>query len=58
VIALREPYDLIKFPSVGTYLAAYSANPETLAAVAAVLTGKAEAKGLLPVSLPGLYQAP
>jgi beta-N-acetylhexosaminidase len=56
VIALREPYDLTKFPAVSTYLATYSANPESMAAVAAVLVGQAKAAGELPVSLPGLYR--
>ncbi len=55
VVALREPYDLLRFPAVGTYLAAFSANPESLAAVADVLAGREKAAGRLPVSLPGLY---
>lgn len=57
VTALREPYDLLRFPEVGTYIATYSANPESLEALAAVLTGRREATGRLPVSLPGLYSA-
>lgn len=55
VIALREPYDLGRFAAVGTYLATYSANTESLEAVAAVLVGKREAPGRLPVTLPGLH---
>lgn len=57
VVSMREPYDLRKFPYVGTYLAAYSANPESMAAVAQVLAGKQQATGRLPVSIPGLAQA-
>lgn len=57
VVALREPYDLKQFPAISTYLAAYSANSESLTAVAEVLAGKRTATGRLPVSIPGVYQA-
>jgi beta-N-acetylhexosaminidase len=57
VVAMREPYDLRAFPSVGTFLAAYSTNPESATAVARVLVGKQSATGRLPVSIPGLYPA-
>lgn len=55
VVAMRSPYDLLAFPEVGTYLAAYGANPPALAGLADVLWGKGSPQGKLPVDLPGLY---
>ncbi|MCZ2096942.1 MAG: glycoside hydrolase family 3 C-terminal domain-containing protein, partial [Anaerolineae bacterium] len=57
VVALRTPYDLCAFPEIGTYLCAYSARPAATEAVARVLFGEIEARGVLPCTLPGLVQA-
>lgn len=49
VVAVGGPYDLMAFPHVGTYLAAYGANPPTVDALAEVLAGRAKPQGQLPV---------
>jgi beta-N-acetylhexosaminidase len=54
VIALRTPYDCIAFPMAQTYLCAYSIRPVSTEAVARVLFGEIEARGVLPCVLPGL----
>jgi beta-N-acetylhexosaminidase len=55
VIALRTPYDLLVFPEVDTYVAAYGFRQVTLEAVAQLLWGVIPPRGKLPVELPGLY---
>jgi len=57
VVALRMPYDLLRFPTAPTYLCAYSALEPSVQAAAAVLFGQAQATGRLPVAIPGLYAA-
>lgn len=52
VIATRSPYDIMYLKDVTTYFAIYGSNPPMIEAVAAVLTGKAQAQGKLPVELP------
>jgi len=54
VVALRTPYDLLAFPRVGTYLCAYSIRAVSMEAVARVLFGEIEARGVLPCPIPGL----
>lgn len=56
VVATRSPYDLLYLGDVKTYLATYGNNPPMIEAVAAILTGKAQPQGTLPVELPGLYK--
>jgi beta-N-acetylhexosaminidase len=51
VAALRNPYDLQKFPQVRTYLACYENRPTAMKSLAKVLMGKIEARGKLPVTL-------
>jgi beta-N-acetylhexosaminidase len=51
VAALRNPYDLQKFPQVRTYLACYENRPMTMKSLAKVLLGEIEARGKLPVTL-------
>jgi beta-N-acetylhexosaminidase len=53
-IAAYNPYDLLAFPELGTYLATYEYTPPAFAAVARVLFGEAQPQGKLPVSIPGL----
>lgn len=55
VVALREPYDLLRFPDVPTYVMSYGYLPIHMEALGDVLFGDAPAKGRLPVSLPGLF---
>jgi beta-N-acetylhexosaminidase len=52
VVAMRNPYDLMAFPTAPTYLATYGYNPPMLAALVEVLFGRAQAVGRLPVELP------
>ncbi len=54
VVALRTPYDLRAFPQVETYLCLYSIRPVSMEAVARVLFGELQARGLLPCKLPGI----
>lgn len=56
VVAVRSPYDLMSFPGAPTYLVTYGGNPPMIEALGAVLNGKAQARGQLPVELPGLYK--
>ena len=54
-ISFGNPYVLLSFPKLQTYLVAYGDMPSLQEAVAAVLLGKADMTGRLPISLPGLY---
>jgi beta-N-acetylhexosaminidase len=54
-IAAHNPYDLLAFPELGTYLVTYEYTQPAFAAVVRVLFGEIQAQGHLPVSLPGLY---
>jgi beta-N-acetylhexosaminidase len=54
-LAVRNPYDLLAFPRLRTYLVTYEYSEPALAAAVRVLFGEIEAQGRLPVSLPGLY---
>lgn len=51
-IAARNPYDLLAFPQLRTYIATYEYTRPALVAAARVIFGKQEATGRLPVSLP------
>lgn len=51
VAALRTPYDLQVLKPGITYLTSYEATPLSLEALAKVLTGKAQAKGKIPVTI-------
>ncbi|MCL4514828.1 MAG: beta-N-acetylhexosaminidase [Firmicutes bacterium] len=54
-VALRNPYDLMAFPEVKTYLATYGYQPCALQAVSEAITGRLQPMGRLPVTIPGLY---
>ncbi len=54
VIAMHNPYDLKAFPQLGTYLCIYEYSRPAIEALARVMFGEKEAKGHLPVSIPGL----
>ncbi len=55
-IAAYNPYDLLAFPELGTYLATYEYTPPAFTAVVRVLFGEVQAQGRLPISIPGLYE--
>jgi beta-N-acetylhexosaminidase len=54
-IAARDPYDLLAYPELRTYLATYEYTPPALETAARVLFGEVQPQGRLPVTLPGLY---
>ncbi|HEY7982655.1 MAG TPA: beta-N-acetylhexosaminidase [Ktedonobacterales bacterium] len=54
-VAAHNPYDLLAYPEVGTYLATYEHTAPAMEALAAVLWGERAPVGRLPVALPGLY---
>jgi beta-N-acetylhexosaminidase len=54
VIASRNPYDILAFPQVQTYLLSYGLNEPTIAALVSVLRGEFIPQGVLPVEIPGL----
>ena len=51
-IAVRNPYDLLAFPQLRTYLVTYEYTRPALAAAVRVIFGERQAQGHLPVSLP------
>lgn len=53
VVALRDPYELVNFPDVRTYLCAFSFRPCAAQAAAEALFGEQPASGKSPVSIPG-----
>jgi beta-N-acetylhexosaminidase len=54
-IAVGNPYDLLVFPQLRSYLVTYEYTKPALAAAVRVLFGEIQPNGHLPVSLPGLY---
>lgn len=56
-LAMRLPYDLAAFPQASTFLCTYSILEPSMRAAARALFGFGEAKGRLPVSIPGLYES-
>ena len=54
-IAVYNPYDLLAFPELPTYLVTYECTIPALASAVQVLFGDTMPKGRLPVSLPELY---
>jgi beta-N-acetylhexosaminidase len=55
-LAVHNPYDLLAFPTLGTYLVTYEYTAPALTAAVRVLFGEIEARGHLPVSLPGITE--
>lgn len=53
VAAIRNPYDLMAFPSVNAYLATYGDRDVSVNALARVLAGEVNPSGKLPVTIPG-----
>ena len=54
-ISFGNPYLLMNFPKLQTYLVAYGDMPSLQKAAAEALLGKNDITGRLPISLPGLY---
>src|SRR3989440_1877085 len=54
-ISFGNPYILMSFPKLQTYLVAYGDMPSLQEAAAESLLGQHEIKGHLPISLPGMY---
>lgn len=54
-ISFGNPYLLMNFPGLRTYMVAYGDMPSLQQAAAQVLLGQLEVSGKLPISLPGLY---
>jgi beta-N-acetylhexosaminidase len=54
VIAIHNPYDLLAFPQLSTYLCTYEYSQPALAAAVRVMFGEKLAMGHLPVSIPAL----
>ena len=54
-ISFGNPYLLQSFPTLRTYMVAYSDMPSLQNAVARALLGEIDVVGKLPISLPGLY---
>ena len=54
-ITFGNPYLLMNFPKLQTYLVAYGDMPSLQKAAAEALLGKNDITGRLPISLPGLY---
>jgi beta-N-acetylhexosaminidase len=54
-ISFGNPYLLLSFPKLRTYLVAYGAMPSLQRSAANALLGKNDVTGRLPISLPGLY---
>ncbi|MBE3576374.1 MAG: beta-N-acetylhexosaminidase [Limnochordales bacterium] len=57
VIALREPYDIMEFPQVKTYIATYGTSTVSMTALGDILFGRIKPAGKLPVSIPNVAQA-
>jgi beta-N-acetylhexosaminidase len=54
-ISFGNPYLLLNFPKLPTYLVAYGDMPSLQRSAANALLGKIDVTGRLPISLPGLY---
>lgn len=55
VVAARNPFDLVCFPQVNTYLATYENRPLAMRSLAKVLLGMAKPRGKLPVTISEQY---
>ena len=54
-VSFGNPYLLLSFPKLPTYLVAYGDMPSLQRSAADALLGKNDVTGRLPISLPGLY---
>lgn len=51
VLAIREPYDIRRFPEIQTYVCSFGYRAESLQAAAEVILGVVDPEGSLPVEL-------
>ncbi|WP_040402892.1 glycoside hydrolase family 3 protein [Alkalibacillus haloalkaliphilus] len=51
-VGIRNPYDIMAYPTVDAYLAQYGFNDASFEATAATIFGDNEPTGLLPVTIP------
>lgn len=51
VVAVRDPYDLRKFPEISTYMCTYGYREGALEAAAAVIFGAVDPNGVLPAAI-------
>jgi beta-glucosidase-like glycosyl hydrolase/CubicO group peptidase (beta-lactamase class C family) len=54
-VSFGNPYIVLDFPTVETYVCAYGASDASVDAAADVLFGEEPAEGKLPIAIPGLY---
>jgi len=54
-VALRTPWDLLRYPSARTHVCSYGILPPSMEALAAALLGEASFVGRLPVDIAGVY---
>lgn len=52
VVAIREPFDIRRFPQIGTYMCTYGYQRCSLRALADALLGRFQPCGRLPVTIP------
>lgn len=57
VVGLGMPYELTAVPEIETYVAAYGFRDANLKGIGPLLFGRAQARGRLPVAIPGHYPA-
>jgi len=55
VVSFGNPYIVMDFPAIDTYVCGYSGLPVIQEAAAEVLFGEEPASGKLPVTIPGVY---
>ena len=53
-IGIRNPYDVMAFPAIDSYLAMYGFRPASFEAAGAAIFGEITPKGKLPVAIPKL----
>jgi len=54
-VSFGNPYIVMGFPRIDTYVCAYSGAPVVVSAAAEVIFGEEPASGKLPVTMPGVY---
>lgn len=52
-VGIRNPYDIMAYPEIDSYLAQYGFRDASFEATAAALFGEINPSGLLPVTIPG-----
>lgn len=55
-LAMRDPFDLSRYPAAAIHLATYSIHPVSLDAAIDVVFGAARPLGRLPVAIEGMYE--